>query len=50
VTLPPVEDLIADRLGQFAASNNRDREMVDQARLLLKLARDIDRDYLGVGS
>jgi len=34
VTLPPVEDMIADRLGQFAASNGLSQEMRQQAALL----------------
>jgi hypothetical protein len=46
IALAPIEDLIADRLGQYAASNDRDDEMLEQARLLLKLAGDIDKEYL----
>jgi len=43
VNLPPVEDMIADRLGQFAGSNKRDREMLDQAAVLYQIARyDLD--------
>jgi hypothetical protein len=38
--------MIADRLGQYAASNQRDLEMLEQARLLSKLAGDIDNAYL----
>jgi hypothetical protein len=37
--------MIADRLGQYAASHQRDREMLEQARLLAKLAGDIDNEY-----
>jgi hypothetical protein len=38
--------MIADRLGQYAASNQQDREMLEQARLLAKLTGDIDNEYL----
>jgi len=34
VTLPPIEDMIADRLGQFAASKGLSRDMRLQAALL----------------
>lgn len=40
----PVEDLIADRMGQFASGTARDR--LDQARTLLELNADADIDYL----
>ena len=46
IALAPIEDMIADRLGQYAASNQRDLEMLEQARLLSKLAGDIDKAYL----
>ena len=39
-----VEDLIADRMGQFASGTARDR--IDQARLLLALHPDAEMDYL----
>ncbi|WP_033922157.1 hypothetical protein [Sphingomonas sp. 37zxx] len=39
-----VEDLIADRMGQYASGTARDR--LDQARLLLALHPDADLDYL----
>ena len=39
-----VEDLIADRMGQFASGTARDR--LDQARVLLALHPDADFDYL----
>jgi len=38
--------MIADRLGQYAGSGQRDDEMLEQARLLAKLAGDIDEPYL----
>ncbi len=46
VLFPPVEDLIADRLGQYAASNQHDHAMLRQARLLFRLAATPDRTYL----
>ncbi len=39
-----VEDLIADRMGQYASGTARDR--IDQARILLSLHPDADFDYL----
>lgn len=46
VLFPPVEDLIADRLGQYAASNQHDHAMLRQARLLFRPAATPDRTYL----
>jgi hypothetical protein len=46
VLFPAIEDLIADRLGQYASSNNRDDSMLSQAILLFKLAADCDVAYL----
>jgi hypothetical protein len=39
-----VEDLIADRMGQYASGTASDR--LEQARLLLALHPEADRDYL----
>jgi hypothetical protein len=39
-----VEDLIADRMGQYASGTARDR--LDQARILLQLHPDAEMDYL----
>lgn len=39
-----VEDLIADRMGQFASGTAQD--MLDQARALYALHLDVDPDYL----
>jgi len=39
-----VEDLIADRMGQYASGTARDR--LEQARLLLRLNPDVDKVYL----
>jgi hypothetical protein len=46
VRIPPIEDLIADRLAQFEASDRRDQEMLNQAHLLFQLAEDVDSAYL----
>jgi hypothetical protein len=47
ITLAPTEDLIADRMGQWAA-NPTDRSMLEQAILLLRLAETLDQSYLDV--
>lgn len=39
-----MEDLIADRMGQYASGTAQDR--IDQARLLLALHPSADLDYL----
>ena len=46
VTLPSVEDMIADRLGQYAAGPTTDMSRLHQARTLFKLAADLDMKYL----
>lgn len=47
VIVPPVEDLIADRLGQYCSiNNNPDKSSLEQAKLLVSLAEEIDWDYL----
>jgi hypothetical protein len=46
VTFAAIEDLIADRLGQYASSDNKDQTMRRQAELLITLALEYDRDYL----
>jgi hypothetical protein len=46
ITLPSVEDMIADRLGQFAAGSPTDISRLVQARTLFRLAEVLDRDYL----
>jgi hypothetical protein len=50
IALPSVEDMIADRVGQFSCTN-KDLEMLGQAVILYKIARDnletaIDEGYL----
>ena len=44
VRMLSLEDMIADRMGQFASGTARD--MLDQARKLLTLVSDANRDYL----
>ena len=44
VAILSVEDLIADRVGQFASGTARDR--IDQARTLFQLHSTLDRVYL----
>lgn len=38
-----VEDIIADRMGQYASN---EPDMLEQAILLLKLAKNVDQEYL----
>jgi hypothetical protein len=45
LSMAAVEDLIADRLGQFAASNNLDQSLLRQAKWLVRMP-DLDRSYL----
>jgi hypothetical protein len=46
LVLPASEDLIADRLGQYAAATRADDSRLLQAQALLRLAKDIDHSYL----
>jgi hypothetical protein len=46
IVIPSFEDMIADRLGQFAASNGRDRTRLAQAQLLFRLAEEPNLHYL----
>jgi hypothetical protein len=46
IVIPSFEDMIADRLGQYAASNQRDHSRLAQAQLLFRLADDLDLSYL----
>ena len=46
VAIAPVEDLIADRMGQYASTKNRVPEMLDQAIQLFRLADHLDESYL----
>ena len=43
---PSIEDMIADRLGQFEANRVAHQEMLEQARILRQLAEGIDITYL----
>jgi len=44
--LPPVEDMIADRMGQYASNPRGRGDMLDQAVALYVLAEDLDEAYL----
>jgi hypothetical protein len=44
VAVISVEDLIADRMGQFASGSAS--EMLGQAKALFKLSKELDRDYM----
>jgi hypothetical protein len=46
VLFASVEDLIADRLGQYEASDRKAGDMLYQAELLFSLAGEYDRAYL----
>lgn len=46
VIFPPVEDMIADRLGQYESDPSGRDDMLAQARLLASLADALDMDYL----
>lgn len=42
----PIEDLIADRLGQAYSSEPPHKDLIDQARKLYRLVPNVDRNYL----
>lgn len=46
LTLPAIEDLIADRLGQHAIAPVSDDSRLRQAQMLLTMAKSIDMHYL----
>ncbi|MGA9868445.1 MAG: hypothetical protein WBQ75_18620 [Acetobacteraceae bacterium] len=46
LTLPPIEDLIADRLAQHAVASPSDTSRLLQAQALFRLAHRLDKDYL----
>jgi len=46
VVLPAIEDLIADRLGQYAGGKPPDVSRLNQARVLFEMADRIDSAYL----
>lgn len=45
IVLPPIEDVIADRLAQYAGNPTHD-ELLHQARALKLLAPELDMEYL----
>jgi hypothetical protein len=46
LALPPLEDMIADRMGQHTATDRGVPEMLQQAVALVLLAEEIDQTYL----
>lgn len=46
IYLAPIEDMIADRMGQYSSVPRGIPEMLRQAVLLLRLADEVDEDYL----
>jgi hypothetical protein len=46
MAIAPVEDLIADRMGQYVSTSNLVPEMLDQAVKLFQLADRLDEAYL----
>jgi hypothetical protein len=44
--LPSIEDMIADRLGQYPAGSASDTSRLEQARVLFQLADGLDITYL----
>ncbi|AQS85348.1 MAG: hypothetical protein ABF876_01110 [Acetobacter aceti] len=46
ITLPAIEDIIADRLGQHGVASPSDTSRLEQAKLMFLLAAKIDINYL----
>ena len=46
ITTPSFEDMIADRLGQHAVDRSQDSPLLQQARLLFRVAVALDLEYL----
>ena len=46
ITLPAIEDMIADRLGQYAVASPTDLSRLQQARALFSVAEVLDDSYL----
>jgi hypothetical protein len=46
IAIAPVEDLIADRMGQYVSTETRVPEMLDQAMKMFRLADRLDETYL----
>ena len=45
-SLPAFEDIIADRLGQHAVASQSDDSRMQQAQMLLAMAKSVDMEYL----
>lgn len=46
IIIPALEDIIADRLGQFSSTPRGIQSMLDQAVSLYRLASELDEEYL----
>lgn len=46
IVFASIEDMIADRMGQFNATRPGDARMLEQAKMLFVLADELDRAYL----
>ena len=46
LAIPPIEDLIADRLAQYEANPSGHDDMLEQARIMVELADNLDSAYL----
>lgn len=46
IHIPPTEDMIADRIGRWEASDRKDQAMRAQARVMFLLAETLDHAYL----
>jgi hypothetical protein len=46
LAIPPIEDLIADRLAQYEANPSGHDDMLEQARIMAELAGQLDSTYL----
>lgn len=46
IVLPAIEDLIADRLAQYAIASVSDRSRLAQAKAMFSMATEVDRPYL----
>lgn len=46
LAMPPMEDMIADRLAQYEANPSGHVDMLEQARIMLDLAEQLDSEYL----
>jgi hypothetical protein len=46
LVLPSIEDLVADRHGQHAVASSSDDSRLRQARIMLAMAKQVDKDYM----